>query len=171
MILITYLHSTARVTAPSYMPPLHLSCLYNHSVLCVAGINKVQEPSLDLGGKTPSAAADSWVIKAHTKAAAQPATVDMAYMTTEMPHLAPQLGETKTAAESIAAAKRELASYKAASHATALRAVTAARNALETVDREQTDVNDEDAMAGLHHFHSFRHRRAKPSRANCRHLP
>ncbi len=67
--------------------------------------------------------------------------------TTEVPNLAHQL-QTNTAAESIAAAKRELASYKAASHATALRAVTAARNALETVDQTQATESNEDAQSG-----------------------
>jgi hypothetical protein len=111
-----------------------------------AGARKLQVdvPPLALGSSAAYSPTNTWVIKASRAeaAAAQLGEVRIAYMSSDyVSHL-----QTNTAAESIAAAKRELASYKAASHATALRAVTAARNALETVDAAAAATTDDEAM-------------------------
>lgn len=58
-------------------------------------------------------------------------------------------GPTKTAEESIAAAKRELASYKQVKHEAAIRAVTAAKRALDRgTDTSAEADGAEAAMAG-----------------------
>ena len=57
---------------------------------------------------------------------------------------------TKTAEESIAAAKRELASYKQVKHEAAIRAVTAAKRALNRgIDTSAEAEGAEAAMAGV----------------------
>lgn len=58
--------------------------------------------------------------------------------------------QTKTAEESIAVAKRELASYKQVKHEAAIRAVTAAKRALSRGADSWSSDNTEAGMAGEH---------------------
>ncbi len=108
-------------------------------------------PKLDLAGTAPEGG--DWVIKAHSPQRERGAiTAFPLTMSHSALHGEPQeaLG---TAADSIAAAKRQLASYSVVSHATARRAIAAARAALNVVDTDAAESADSGkaaaALAGV----------------------
>ncbi|CAK0785712.1 hypothetical protein CVIRNUC_008923 [Coccomyxa viridis] len=94
------------------------------------------------------ASPSAWSIKAGSETAARPQELVAHYTAqrtravpeaTPLPQPREDVGDSQdTAAKSIATAKRELASYKLASHATAQRAVLAARRALQELPDEAT---------------------------------
>ncbi|EIE19554.1 hypothetical protein COCSUDRAFT_67698 [Coccomyxa subellipsoidea C-169] len=98
-----------------------------------AGREKVTVPKLALGAAA-GAAEDAWTIKAHAETSSQ---IEVRRAT----------AQTKTAEESIATAKRELASYKQVKHEAAIRAVTAAKRALGRGAGASADIDGTAAMA------------------------
>ncbi|CAL8471190.1 g10732 [Coccomyxa elongata] len=110
---------------------------------------KLGVPKLDLG-KAAGAASDAWLIKAHSQCAAAAASeVEVRRATVDVSNAHVGQGPTKTAEESIAAAKRELASYKQVKHEAAIRAVTAAKRALDRGAHTSAEADGaEAAMAG-----------------------
>ena len=105
------------------------ACHKKSMTLLRTGNGKGKVPPLALGDPAGGPDGGGWVIRASPQ---QPPITAFPLVVARPTPAQEALFSTATAADSIATAKRQLASYSWASHATAQRAVTGARAALDS---------------------------------------